>query len=42
MMSVWNDVVAFAEEKDITMREAAVAMAVERVLDAHHMRGLFP
>lgn len=42
MMQVWEDVVAFSEEHKITLREAAVAMAVERVLDAHKMRGLFP
>lgn len=42
MMSVWDDVVRYAGERDLTLRGAAVTMAVERVLDAHHMRGLFP
>lgn len=42
MLQVWDDVVAFSREHDINLREAAVSMAVERVLDAHKMRGLFP
>ncbi len=42
MMAVWNDVIEFSKEHGVNLREAAVSMAVERVLDAHHMRGLFP
>ncbi|MCI6574605.1 MAG: Glu/Leu/Phe/Val dehydrogenase [Actinomycetaceae bacterium] len=42
MMAVWDDVVAFADKHEVTLREAAWAMAVERVLDAHKMRGLYP
>ncbi|MCI7552025.1 MAG: Glu/Leu/Phe/Val dehydrogenase [Actinomycetaceae bacterium] len=42
MMQVWDDVVAFADSHKVSLRKAAVAMAVERVLDAHHMRGLYP
>lgn len=42
MLSVWDEVVEFSEEHGVNLREAAVSMAVERVLDAHKMRGLFP
>ncbi|MDP9806074.1 glutamate dehydrogenase (NAD(P)+) [Trueperella bonasi] len=42
MLAVWGDVVKFADEHGVNLREAAVSMAVERVLDAHKMRGLFP
>ncbi|MCI5826273.1 MAG: Glu/Leu/Phe/Val dehydrogenase [Arcanobacterium sp.] len=42
MMAVWGDVAAFADKHGVSLREAAWAMAVERVLDAHKMRGLYP
>ena len=42
MLAVWDEVVEFSKEHSVNLREAAVSMAVERVLDAHKMRGLFP
>ncbi|MDO5672522.1 MAG: Glu/Leu/Phe/Val dehydrogenase [Actinomycetaceae bacterium] len=42
MNSAWDDVDAYAEEKGLSLRTAATVMAVERVLAAHNMRGLFP
>ena len=39
---VWQDVISFAAEHEVTLRQAAVGIAVERVLDAHNMRGLYP
>lgn len=42
MMAAWDDVVAYAEEKDVNLRVAATVLAVERVLQAHKRRGLYP
>ncbi|WP_122820196.1 Glu/Leu/Phe/Val family dehydrogenase [Varibaculum vaginae] len=40
--SAWKDVEAYAEEKGVTLRVAATVLAVERVLQAHKRRGLYP
>ena len=42
MMASWDDVNRYAKEKDVTLRVAATVLAVERVLDAHKLRGLYP
>ncbi|MDT3767799.1 Glu/Leu/Phe/Val dehydrogenase [Gleimia hominis] len=42
MMASWEDVNRYAKEKDVTLRVAATVLAVERVLDAHKLRGLYP
>jgi glutamate dehydrogenase (NAD(P)+) len=39
MSGAYRDVASFADDKDITMREAAFAIAVERVARAGHLRG---
>lgn len=40
--AAWKDVEAYAEEKGVTLRVAATVLAVERVLQAHKRRGLYP
>ena len=42
MMQVWDDVCEFSDSHKVSLRKGAMAMAVERVLDAHNMRGLYP
>jgi glutamate dehydrogenase (NAD(P)+) len=38
----WASVVAHAERLGVTLREAAMTLAVERVAQAHQVRGLYP
>ena len=39
---VWDEVLAFSKERGITLREAAIAISVKKVYDAHQLRGLYP
>tara|TARA_R110002020_G_scaffold75315_8_gene191765 strand:- start:79 stop:1356 length:1278 start_codon:yes stop_codon:yes gene_type:complete len=38
----WNDVSRFASLHGLTLRAAATALAVQRVTEAHRLRGLYP
>ena len=42
MLSAWDDVRAQYEEKDVTWRNAAYVVALERVVEAKSTRGLWP
>ena len=42
MRLAWNAVVAYAEDRQLTLRTAATCLAVERVAAAHLLRGLYP
>ncbi len=42
MTRAWNDVLAQSVRLNRTLRVAATTLAVERVADAHRMRGLYP
>ncbi|MGC4175948.1 Glu/Leu/Phe/Val family dehydrogenase [Demequina sp.] len=42
MTKAWRDVVAFAGDRSLTYREAATILAVQRVTEAHRLRGLYP
>lgn len=42
MSRAWNDVAATARSRDLSLRAAAMCLAVERVADAHLLRGLYP
>ncbi|WP_084124414.1 Glu/Leu/Phe/Val dehydrogenase [Demequina sp. NBRC 110054] len=42
MARAWHDVVAHSGAHGMTYREAATVLAVERVVDAHRLRGLYP
>jgi len=42
MTRAWNDVLAQSVRLGRTLRVAATTLAVERVADAHRMRGLYP
>ncbi len=42
MAKAWHDVVAHSGAHGMTYREAATVLAVERVVDAHRLRGLYP
>lgn len=42
MTRAWTDVLAQAERLDRSLRVAATTLAVERVAEAHRMRGLYP
>jgi glutamate dehydrogenase (NAD(P)+) len=42
MIGAWEQVSAYADTKGLTLRTAATALAVERVADAHTLRGLYP
>ena len=42
MDKAWQDVVGYSSEHDMTLRQAATALAVRRVTDAHRLRGLYP
>lgn len=42
MMAAWTHVHTFARERCISLRQAATALAVERVAEAHLQRGLYP
>lgn len=42
MLATWTDVLESARKRDLTLRAAATALAVERVAEAHRLRGLYP
>ena len=42
MTNAWHAVVEQASAKGISYREAATALAVSRVIEAHELRGLYP
>jgi glutamate dehydrogenase (NAD(P)+) len=42
MLDAWNSVTSYASEKELSLRSAATCLAVERVANAHRMRGLYP
>ncbi len=42
MHRAWDDVVAYAGATGVSLRLAATCMAVERVYEAHRLRGLYP
>lgn len=42
MMDAWNEVHAYAQEKNVPYRIAATCLAVDRVVSAHNLRGLYP
>ena len=42
MDKAWHDVSAYSSEHAMTLRQAATALAVRRVTDAHRLRGLYP
>jgi glutamate dehydrogenase (NAD(P)+) len=42
MLRAWNQVSSYADEHDVSLREAATALAVHSVVDAHTLRGLYP
>jgi glutamate dehydrogenase (NAD(P)+) len=42
MTKAWRDVVAFSSDRELTYREAATVLAVQRVTEAHRLRGLYP
>ncbi|WP_230977307.1 Glu/Leu/Phe/Val family dehydrogenase [Georgenia yuyongxinii] len=42
MIGAWEQVSRYAGSKGLTLRTAATALAVERVAEAHTLRGLYP
>ena len=42
MLAAWDQVVAYATDRNLSLRNAATCLAVERVADAHKLRGLYP
>lgn len=42
MLQAWEGVLATATVRNLTLREASTVIAVERVSDAHRIRGLYP
>jgi glutamate dehydrogenase (NAD(P)+) len=42
MLRAWEQVNGYALENDLPLRTAATCLAVERVAQAHQMRGLYP
>lgn len=42
MTAAWHDVTTYAVARDMTLRQAATCMAVQRVQEAHEARGLYP
>ncbi|ROS75599.1 Glu/Leu/Phe/Val dehydrogenase [Cellulomonas sp. PhB143] len=42
MLGAWTAVREYATSRDLSLRTAATAMAVERVATAHRLRGLYP
>lgn len=42
MDKAWHDVVGYSAEHSMSMRQAATALSVRRVTDAHRLRGLYP
>lgn len=42
MTRAWHAVIEYAGAHDLTYRQAATALAVKRVIEAHELRGLYP
>jgi len=42
MLAAWRQVVDYAAKRELTLRAAATILAVERVAEAHRIRGLYP
>ena len=42
MIGAWDAVSDYATRKQLSLRTVATAMAVERVAQAHTLRGLYP
>ncbi|MDJ0396451.1 Glu/Leu/Phe/Val dehydrogenase [Rhodococcus sp. G-MC3] len=42
MSEAWTGVTDFARQRGLTLREAATVLAVQRVAEAHRLRGLYP
>lgn len=42
MLNAWDHVLGYAGARDLSLRTAATALAVERVAEAHKLRGLYP
>jgi len=42
MLQAWDGVTATAAERGLSLREAATVTAVQRVAEAHQIRGLYP
>ncbi len=42
MTRAWHDVVSYSGANGLTYRQAATALAVQRVTEAHRLRGLYP
>lgn len=42
MLGAWHDVLRVATRRGLNLREAATVTAVERVAEAHQIRGLYP
>lgn len=42
MLAAWRQVVEYAAKRELTLRAAATILAVERVAEAHKIRGLYP
>jgi glutamate dehydrogenase (NAD(P)+) len=42
MLTAWDGVVATAKARGLSLREAATVTAVQRVAEAHQIRGLYP
>ncbi|WP_127792269.1 Glu/Leu/Phe/Val dehydrogenase [Agromyces sp. LHK192] len=42
MLSAWECVLGYAGARGLSLRTAATALAVERVAEAHRLRGLYP
>lgn len=42
MLAAWRQVVDYAAKRELTLRAAATILAVERVAEAHLIRGLYP
>lgn len=42
MRAAWQQVIRFAGERRLSLRAAATALAVDRVAEAHRLRGLYP
>jgi len=42
MQTAWQQVVDYAAQRSLSLRTAATVLAVERVAEAHRLRGLYP
>lgn len=42
MIGAWNRVHDYAKERDLSLRGAATTLAVQRVVEAHVIRGIYP